>query len=952
MSNGMPNIPLAENDGIEKWQLWKKKRYIIAILAFFGYCTEYALRSSLSVTIIGMSGERGWRNNSMEPEFNWTNEYKGHILSSFFYGYLTSQIISGYIARAIGGRTLFASGVAVSGILTIATPWLVRKHDSLVIVIRVLEGIFEGFTSPSLYQIWTKWAPPLERNTLVTICFCGTYAGVLFAMPAGAYLTARFGWATVFYSFGSIAILWSILWMRTVAESPATDRHIKKSEQMYIRACLQENISQAQVSVKSVPWKAVLTSNPFWALVFANFSQNWGFHTIAIELPLYFKDVFNSDLEKSGFLFGIPFLMQAIMTPLAGFLADWLTKKDIMSNTNVKKFCNVTGSVSQVICMTCLALCKTETSAIIALSVCMGMAAIQFTSYSVLALEMGPQYASVLMGVSNTIATLSGILNPTLTGYIVSSNPTSQRWNAVFFISAFIYLAATLHFAIFASSHRQPWQRTSKCAMLRNQRPTYPNSKTSEQHPSWKVWKRRRYVVALMAFCGFFNAYILRVNLSIAIVAMTDDKYVTLENGTRLNMGPVFDWNNELQGHILSAFFYGYMATQILGGYVATKLGGKSLFGIGIFVTAAFTLVTPWIVETHVYLFIAVRVIEGLCEGVTYPCIHAVWSKWAPPLERARLATLSFSGCFVGTVIAMPACAYLADAMGWESVFYICGASGVLWFISWVIFISESPESDRYISSDELVFIQNSLSSAPVKSIGPVPWKAILTSKAVWAIVISHCGENWGFYTLLTQLPKYLKDIYDYDLGKSGFLSALPYLVMAILIQFSGQWADWFLVKGILTTTQVRKIFNCTGFLAQTVFMLITAFWSDRIGSVFCLTMAVGIGAFAWAGFSVNHLDIAPQYASILMGIGNTFATIPGIISPVITGYIVKKPATVDQWQTVFFIAGGLYLFGAIFYGTFASGELQPWAKEEKQTSRVENKIGVENNGFENYPSE
>ena len=46
--------------------------------------------------------------------------------------------------------------------------------------------------------------------------------------------------------------------------------------------------------------------------------------------------------------------------------------------------------------------------------------------------------------------------------------------------------------------------------------------------------------------------------------------------------------------------------------------------------------------------------------------------------------------------------------------------------------------------------------------------------------------------------------------------------------------------------------------------------------------------SFAWAGFSINHLDIAPQYAAILMGVSNTIGTIPGIISPAITGFIVK----------------------------------------------------------------
>lgn len=50
--------------------------------------------------------------------------------------------------------------------------------------------------------------------------------------------------------------------------------------------------------------------------------------------------------------------------------------------------------------------------------------------------------------------------------------------------------------------------------------------------PSWMFWKKRRYVVASLAFFGFFNVYALRVNLSIAIVAMTEVKEIVTENGT------------------------------------------------------------------------------------------------------------------------------------------------------------------------------------------------------------------------------------------------------------------------------------------------------------------------------------------------------------------------------------------------------------------------------------
>lgn len=123
-------------------------------------------------------------------------------------------------------------------------------------------------------------------------------------------------------------------------------------------------------------------------------------------------------------------------------------------------------------------------------------------------------------------------------------------------------------------------------------------------------------------------------------------------------------------------------------------------------------------------------------------------------------------------------------------------------------------------------------------------------------------------------------------------LSALPYLTMSILVFFSSYLADHLQVKAILTTTQVRRYFNCLSFLGQTVFMMLAAFLLHRTYSVVLLTIGVGIGAFALSGFTVNHLDIAPDYASILMGISNTFGTIPGIVSPLLTGYIVKTPVS------------------------------------------------------------
>lgn len=83
--------------------------------------------------------------------------------------------------------------------------------------------------------------------------------------------------------------------------------------------------------------------------------------------------------------------------------------------------------------------------------------------------------------------------------------------------------------------------------------------------------------------------------------------------------GPEFDWDNVIQGYILSSFFYGYLTTQLLGGLIGNKIGGKLVFGGGIAVTALVTLISPWLAEFSVYALLVARILMGVFEVSTFP---------------------------------------------------------------------------------------------------------------------------------------------------------------------------------------------------------------------------------------------------------------------------------------------------------------------------------------------
>lgn len=435
----------------------------------------------------------------------------------------------------------------------------------------------------------------------------------------------------------------------------------------------------------------------------------------------------------------------------------------------------------------------------------------------------------------------------------------------------------------------------------------------------------KRCLISILALLGFCNVYALRVNLSVAIVAMVAKKRIQGADGKVIEEPAEFYWNSEEQGIVLSSFFYGYLLTQLPGGFLALKFGGKNLFGLGILSTALFTLLTPLSARAGIGFLVALRVFIGLCEGVVFPANHAVWTKWAPPLERSTLTTVAASGSHIGTVIAMPLSGLLAQHLGWTSVFYVFGSIGVVWAIIWFLVVKNSPSEDPNISEEERLYIETSLANDVQKKDVKVPWKAIFTSMPVWAIVAAHFSENWGFYTLLTELPSFLKHRLNFDLSEAGFVSALPYLVMAFTVQVGGQMADCLRRKKILSTSVVRKLFNSFGFVCQGICIVIAGYTTNWLVAVVCLTLAVGGGGFAFSGFFVNHLDIAPPFAGILIGLSNTVATLPGIISPLLTGVIVQHHSAAE-WREVFYLGGLIYIIGAVFYCIFSSGNKQAWA--------------------------
>src|SRR5262245_14530732 len=135
----------------------------------------------------------------------------------------------------------------------------------------------------------------------------------------------------------------------------------------------------------------------------------------------------------------------------------------------------------------------------------------------------------------------------------------------------------------------------------------------------------RRFLLVAGCFLAMFVCYVDRVNMSYAILPMSKQ----------------FGWDKATQGWVLSSFFVGYLGTQLLGGWLATRIGGRRLLTFGVLWWSAFTLVTPLAARVSFGALIAARIGMGLGEGVAFPAIYQLFGKWIPLRERARASALN-----------------------------------------------------------------------------------------------------------------------------------------------------------------------------------------------------------------------------------------------------------------------------------------------------------------------
>ncbi|KAJ8667705.1 hypothetical protein QAD02_009368 [Eretmocerus hayati] len=473
----------------------------------------------------------------------------------------------------------------------------------------------------------------------------------------------------------------------------------------------------------------------------------------------------------------------------------------------------------------------------------------------------------------------------------------------------------------------------------------------------------QRWVTVFVIFFGTFNIYSMRTFLPLIITEMvqtvkknekfmndacTDghnqhNTFVEYNQTLAASSNTIFQWSEKTQGIILSSFYWTYIFTNILGGMLVERYGGKRCLGITIFLTSTLTLISPisiqWGGSTA---FICLRALSGLIGGMMHSSIGVLAAQWIPLSERTRGYTFVLAGQPLGSVFGITVSGlilqYVSD--GWPIVFYFFGCIGLLsFFINWA-FCYDTPHDNPFITESEAQYLKENIRDVH-KNKSAVPWRSILTSGPIWALLILLLGKNWALSTMSNGMPKYLSSVLKFSVRDNAFFTSLPHLGTWLIGFFTSPFIDSLITKRQMGVTQVRKMSVTFSTALQGVFVVLMSYAGCHGALVVTFfTISTLLRGFSYSSSKMNVRDLAPNYVGVITGFIMGIQNLSAIISPYVMG-IMTENQTMSEWSSVFWLTFLVLFITNVIYLILGSGELQKWNDPTFLKDKVSDGINV-----------
>jgi ACS family glucarate transporter-like MFS transporter len=306
----------------------------------------------------------------------------------------------------------------------------------------------------------------------------------------------------------------------------------------------------------------------------------------------------------------------------------------------------------------------------------------------------------------------------------------------------------------------------------------------------------------------------------------------------------------------------------------------------------------------------------GVGEASTFPNANKVVAYWMGHAHRALGNSLPFVGIGVGGSVTPVLIAWLMQRWGWRTAFYVCGMLGVVVALVWNGYATDQPEQHSGVNAAELAIIRSgSTGNQPLGGSrdslrANPPWKRMLSSGSVWALISSAFCIGYPAYIFYTWFYIYLVRVRGLTVMQGGVWGSAPFVAITLLAPLGGWFSDRAVAR--FGHRRGRQTALWVGVLCSGTTLWLGGHATNTTAAVILLAVAAGFNLFATATVWGVCIDLAPTFSGSLSGLMNTLGTLGGAVSPILTAYIATRwgwPQALDCAALVTLIAGLLWIF-------------------------------------------
>ena len=222
--------------------------------------------------------------------------------------------------------------------------------------------------------------------------------------------------------------------MMLVSDSPASHPYISREEREHIMTAVGES-SRLDRRRLVTPWRQILTSVPVWGIVLGHTASNWGNYTLNQQLPTYLSNVLRYSLSFNGLLASLCYLLQWLVCLLGSWATDVIRAREVVRTLTIRKINTVLGLWVTGLCVVqaVYAGCQAEL-AVILFALAAGLNTMTVPGCKTGMLDVAPDYAGIVFGVSNTMSNIPGFLGPLIVGFVLTDYSDTSQWKTVFWI--------------------------------------------------------------------------------------------------------------------------------------------------------------------------------------------------------------------------------------------------------------------------------------------------------------------------------------------------------------------------------------------------------------------------------------------------------------------------------------------------------------------------------------